>query len=74
MVAVLAINTEPPVTIPVDEPTVAIPVALLLHVPPVVASVKAVVSPEHTFIVPVIDAGNGFMVTIAVVIQLVGKV
>ena len=37
----------------------AIPTALLLQVPEGVASFKAVVRPEHTFIVPVIAAGKG---------------
>ncbi len=55
-----------PVTIP-DVPTVAIPVAVLLQVPPAVASLSEVVAPPaHTMAVPLIDAGvagNGFTVT-----------
>ena len=63
-----------PVTIPVVISTVAIPVALLLHVPPAIASVNCVVSPGHTVNVPVITPGNGLTVTTAVVIQVVGNV
>ena len=73
MVAVLTVETDPPVNIPVL-PTDAIPEALLLHTPPPVTSVSAVVSPEHTFKVPVIFAGNGLTVTIAVMIQPVPMV
>jgi hypothetical protein len=69
MVAVLVNNTAPPVTTPVVNPTEAIVGLLLSQVPPVVASVKCVVSPEHTFKVPVIAAGAGFTVTIAVELQ-----
>ena len=57
----------PPVTKP--EPlTVAIPGALVPHVPPP-ASVNAVVRPTQTNVVPVIAEGNGFTVTTAVVRQ-----
>ena len=58
-----------PVTTPVDEPTVAKPVLLLLHVPPVVAQASVVVAPSHTVSVPVI--GNGFTLTFIVVVALV---
>ena len=44
-----------PVTTPV-EPIVAIEVLLLLHVPPVVASVNAVVEPTHPLVAPDIAA------------------
>jgi hypothetical protein len=59
---------------PVLLPTVAIGVAPLLHVPPVVASLKVVVKPTHTLAVP--ETGNGVTLTVktVVVIQLVGKV
>jgi hypothetical protein len=53
-----------PVTIPVEEPMVAILVLLLHQVPPGVASLSTVVSPAHTLVVPVIADGNGFTVTI----------
>jgi hypothetical protein len=47
-----------PVTIPAD-PTVAIPVLLLLHIPPP-ASLKVVVEPIHTCVTPVIGEGDEF--------------
>ena len=56
------VPTATPVTIPVVDPTVAVPVALLLHVP-VLASVNVVVNPTHTDRVPLITPGNGFTVT-----------
>ena len=46
-----------PVTMPELLPTVAIPVLLLLQEPPVVLSLKVVVAPTHTVVVPVIAAG-----------------
>jgi hypothetical protein len=44
---------------------VAIPAALrsALQVPPEVASLKVVVRPGHTEVIPVMPAGSGFMVT-----------
>ena len=60
---------EPAVT-PVTTPEasiVATPVALLLHVPPLVASASVVVADVHTVVVPVIDAGvagKGLIVTV----------
>ena len=62
-----------PVTTPVPETTVATAVLLLVHEPPP-ASVSAVVNPGHTFVVPVIDDGNGLTVTVVFVVQPVGKV
>ena len=56
-----------------DEPIVTTPVLLLLHVPPPVASVRLVVSPEHTEWEPVISE-NGFTLTNVVAIQPVGSV
>ena len=43
-------------------------VAVLLHAPPIVASLKPVVEPAHTVAVPVIVPadGNGLTVTVAV--------
>jgi hypothetical protein len=43
-----------PVTVPLTEPTVAIPVLELLHTPPVVALVSVVVAPAHTVLDPAI--------------------
>jgi hypothetical protein len=56
-----------PVTTP-EVPTVAIPVAPLLHVPPPVASDKPTVPPTQILTAPggVIAAGLAFTVTVAV--------
>jgi hypothetical protein len=43
---------EMPETMPDEEPTVAIAVLPELHVPEPVASVKVVVRPEHTLVLP----------------------
>jgi hypothetical protein len=59
-----------PVTIPLDEPTVALATVLLVHVPPASVLESAVVAPTHTVDVPVIAAGNGSTVTSVVAIQL----
>ena len=62
-----------PVTMPEVEPTVAIPVLLLLHVPPVVPSPNVVVAPTHAEVLPVI-ASNGVTVTIIEALQpLLGR-
>ena len=55
-----------PIATPVTTPvllTVAIAVLLLLQVPPVVASLKALVPPTVVVGVPVIAAGAGLTVT-----------
>ena len=44
-------------------PTVAMGVALLLHVPPVVVSDKVAVEPTQIKLEPVIAAGVGYTVT-----------
>jgi hypothetical protein len=69
MVAVLATVTVPAVTIPEADPTVAIPVALLLHVPPDVASLSVVVRPEQTESVPSMGVETGFTVTTPTAMQ-----
>lgn len=70
---IVALPAATPVAIPVDEPTVATAVLLLLHVPPVVALFSVVVAPTHAesvpVIVPAVD-GAAFTVAIAVVIAL----
>lgn len=73
MVAVLVTNTVSPVTMPVVEPTIAIVVLLLLHVPPP-TSLNDVVEPEHTVSVPSIAVGKGSTVNTAVIRQPVDKV
>ena len=54
-----------PDTIPVL-PTVAIVVLVLLHVPPVVPSLKDVVAPAHMVAVPLIAPGTGKGLTVKV--------
>lgn len=56
-----------PVTIPV-EPTEALAL-LLTQLPPVVVSVKGVVEPTQTFVVPVIAKGVAFTDAVAVTWQ-----
>ena len=63
-----------PVTIPVEAPTVANAVLLLVQVEVPVASVSVVVKPTHTLFEPPIEAGNGLTVTITELRQPVGKV
>ena len=58
----MAVPTAPPKTTPVDVPIVITPL-LLLHVPPAEKSLRLVVSPTQTVLVPVIAAGNGLTVT-----------
>jgi hypothetical protein len=58
-----------PLTIPLDEPTVAIAILLLLQVPPGVASDKVVVCPTHTLGVPVIGVGGVTTFTVVVATQ-----
>ncbi len=64
----IAVPAETPFTIPVPVPTVAIVVALLLHVPPTVAFDNAVVCPIQTTVLPVIG-DNALAVTVLVAIQ-----
>ena len=52
-----------PVTIPVVEPILALPL-LLVHVPPAGVEFSVLVAPTHTFKVPVIAVGLAFTVTI----------
>ena len=51
------------------------PVALLLHVPPDVASAEVAVDPMQTPDAPVIDGGSEFTVTVTLAVQpVIGKV
>jgi hypothetical protein len=61
-----------PVTTPAPVPTVATPVLLLLHVPPLVGLLKVAVSRGHILAVPVIGAGTAITVAVTVVMQPVG--
>jgi hypothetical protein len=55
-----------PLTIPLSEPTVAVPVAADTHVPKAVAFVSVVVRPTQTDAVPAMAAGATFTVKVAV--------
>ncbi len=66
-----------PDEIPLTNPkasTVAIDVFVLLHTPELVISDKLVVSVVHRYGEPVIGAGTGFTVIVALVIQPVPNV
>jgi hypothetical protein len=52
--------------------TEAIDMSLLLHVPPVVTSLRTITEPWQANAVPVIAAGLGLTVTTDIVIQLLG--
>jgi hypothetical protein len=54
----IAEPAETPVTAPVEEPTVATAVLLLLHVPPPVLWLRVVTEPWHTLVVPVIGGSD----------------
>jgi hypothetical protein len=61
---IVAFPAATPSTIPVVESIVAIPVALLDHVPPFVALVKVLDPPTHKFKVPDIELTVGILVTV----------
>ena len=63
----VAVDALIPPTTPVDEPTVAIPLLLLLQVPP--ASVSDMVELIQTEEGPVIEAGKGLTVTVTLPTQ-----
>ena len=52
-----------PVTTPADTVAAA---PLLVHIPPVMLSLKEVVAPMHTVVVPVMIAGTGAVLTASV--------
>lgn len=54
-----------PFTTPVDEPIVATPILLLLHVPPLGPVANVVELPAHTVVAPEIGAGNGLTLIVA---------
>lgn len=56
-----------PVAIPVEASIVATPVFVLVHVPPLVASVNVEVNATQSVLTPDIEAGSGFTVTVSVV-------
>lgn len=57
-----------PVTEPVEDPTVATEISLLVQVPPP-EPVSILDDPEQTLVIPDIAPGNGFTVTVVVVLQ-----
>jgi hypothetical protein len=63
------VPADAPLTIPLDDPTVATAGVALCHVPPAVALLSVVVPDTHTESVPVIAAGTGFTVIVATDIQ-----
>ena len=71
---IVGLPAATPVTMPLPVPTVAKPVLLLLHVPPVVPSLSVVVWLTQTDMVPVMPAGSGLTVSADVIKQPVGKV
>ena len=71
---IIAVPGVPPITTPVVRPIEAVPGALLLHVPPAVASLRVIEEPEQTLGNPAIGAGLGYTVTATVSSQPVGNV
>ena len=67
----MALPAATPCTIPVVEPIVAIPVALLAQVPPVVELVKVLDPPIQVLSVPVIAFTVGIAVTVELGIKMV---
>ena len=55
-----AVPADMPVTIPVDEPTVATEVRLLLQCPPVVPSPRVIILPTQTIEGPETEAGGEY--------------
>ena len=71
---IIEVPIATPETTPEADPTVATPVLLLLHVPPVTASVSVVVEPVQSVTVPRMAVGVGFTVTTKVAEQLVPEI
>ena len=63
-----------PVTTPDKEPTVAVAIAPLTHMPPLTPSVNVVESLVHIVDAPVMVVGDNVTVTIFVAVQPVGSV
>ena len=61
---IVAVPPETPVTSPEPVPTVAIDVELLVHTPPLVASLNVDVAEVQSVVVPVILAGVLITVTV----------
>ena len=78
MYTTVSVPAEMPVTTPVIESIVAeevdVLVKIILHVPPVMGSLKVSAEPTHKVVLPVIGLGCGTTVTIRVAIQPAGEV
>lgn len=59
---------DTPVTVPLEDPIVATPVLTLVHVPPGVISLREVVLPAHTLVVPSMEVGKGLTVNVVVAV------
>jgi hypothetical protein len=70
----VALPAETPNAEPVADPILTTPAALLLHVPPVVASLTATVLPWQKLKVPDMGAGNELTTIVACELQPLGKV
>ena len=67
---ILTVPGATPVTIPVEEPTVATDILLLLHVPPERASLSVILVPAITVLLPEMVAGAALTVNIIVVMPV----
>ena len=63
-----------PVIIPELVPAIATAVLLVLHVPPVTASVNVVLEPAHIMAVPLIEVGAWLIDTVVIAIHPVASV
>jgi hypothetical protein len=70
----VAVPVDTPDTTPLVVPIVAIPVAELVHAPPVVASDSVMLPPTHKDEGPVIAAGFGFTAIGTILLQPVVRV
>ncbi len=70
----VAVPAETPLTTPVEAPTVATPVALLLQVPPEVELANVVVDPTQMEVVPVMAAKTGNGLTVMVITLLLSVI
>jgi len=70
---IVVVPAVTPVTTPVEELIVATAVLLDVQTPPVVVLDNVVVDPEHTAVVPVIEATVGNVVTVTAVAALVDE-
>lgn len=61
-----AVPADMPLTTPVDAPTSATVVLLLIHMPPVAPSVNVIVEPLHTLDAPEIVPADGAGITVTV--------